>query len=96
MVKDKKNPLENLTEEQKALGLRIFDLLLAKALRKIYSNLDEKTREDMDKVFSSGSDKEKDDFIKKNIQKFKKNFKEEAKKIEEELKKKIADQILVG
>jgi hypothetical protein len=82
-----------LSEEQQSLGLKIFDLILDRVLRNIYYNFDESHKADMDKVFSSGSEKEKKDFIKKYIPDFDKIFKEDAKKIGEELKIEIERQI---
>jgi predicted glycosyltransferase involved in capsule biosynthesis len=81
----KKN-LENLSDEQEKFGSRIFNLLIGRVLKTAYLTLDEKGKENMKKIFSSDSDKEKKDFIEKYIPNFKEIFEEEAKKIEEEIK----------
>lgn len=88
---------EELSEYQKSLGLRIFDLVLGRVLKRAYSEFDEKTKEDIEKVFSEEHDErpdeEKEKFIKKNIPDFEKLFKEESQKIEQELKAEIEKQI---
>jgi hypothetical protein len=93
MKKIKNISFGDLPEEQQKLGLKIFDLVLDRVLRKIYYNFNESNKADMDKIFSSGGEKEKKDFIKKYIPDFDKIFKEEAGKIEEELKIEIEKQI---
>jgi hypothetical protein len=78
--------LDNLTDEQKKLGFRIFDLILDRVLERAYSGFDKKVQEEMQKVFSSGDNKAKEDFIKKNIPNMKDIFEEEAKKAENDIK----------
>jgi len=80
---------DELSEEQKSLSLRIFDLVLGRVLKKAYLDFDGKTKKDMDKVFSSNDDEAKEKFIKKYIPNIKKLLGEEAKNIEEEIKKEI-------
>jgi len=84
---------EKLSSYQKELSSRIFDLVLSRVLSQAYSAFDEKTREEMKKVFDLGPegypDEEKEKFIKKNIPNFKKLFEEEIKKIEDDIKAEI-------
>lgn len=89
----KGNLLKNLSVEQTDLGVRVFDLVIGRVLKRVYANFDEKGKADIEKVFLSDEDKEKEKFIKKYIPDFKKIFKEEAKKIEEEIKSEIEKQI---
>ena len=88
------NLSEELSEEQKNLSSRIFDLINGRVLKRAYSDFDEKVKENMAQIFSSVDDKKKEEFIKKNIPNFKKLFKEEAEKIEEEIRAEI--EILVA
>jgi len=85
--------LKKLSKQQIDFGLRIFDLIITRVLKRAYLNLDENARKDIEKAFVSGSDEEKEGAVKKYIPNFEKLFEEEAKKIEEELKLEIAKQI---
>lgn len=87
------NNLENLSSEQKALNERIFNLVLGRVFKTAYLSLAEDNKKEMEKVFISGDDNEKEKFIKKHIFEFKTIFKEEAKKIEEKIKIEIENQI---
>jgi len=85
--------LQKLSAEQMNLSSRIFDLVLSRVLSKVYSNFDEKIKEDMRIIFDSDDDKEKEKFIKKYISNFEKLFKEELKKIEDDIKAEIERRI---
>lgn len=85
--------LNNLSEYQKDLGLRVFDLVIGGVFKRIYLSLDEKGKENMEKVFLSDNDKEKEKFIKKQMPNFKKLFKAEAEKIEKEIKVELKNHI---
>jgi hypothetical protein len=85
--------LEKLSPDQKDLSLRIFNLVLGKVLREAYSGFDEETKKEMEKVFDSENDGEKDGFLKKNIPDFKKRFEEEMKKTEDGIKAEIEKRI---
>ena len=87
--------LDDLPEEQKKLGVRVFDLTIDRVLKRIYSSFDGKTQKEMNVVFSSESDDKKEKFIKTHIPNFVAMFKEEAAKIEEEIKKDIKGQFQV-
>ena len=80
---------KELSPYQKNLSLKIFDLVIGRLLKRVYSNFDEKDKKNMEKVFLSDGDKEKQKFIKKYMPNFEKLFAEEAKKIEEEIKMEI-------
>jgi len=84
---------KNLTQEQKDLGLRIFDLVLGRTLKATYIDLDEKGRKNMGEIFLSDNHKDIERFIKKYIPNFKKLFKEESQKVENEIKLEIEKQI---
>ncbi len=77
--------LENLTEEQKDLSSRIFDLAIGRVLKKAYLGLAENDKKTMEAVFLADNNKEKEEFIKKYIPDFKKIFKEETKEVEKEI-----------
>jgi len=89
--------LNNLSEYQKDLNSRIFDLIIGRVLKRAYLNLDEKGKESMDKIFLSEPkgypDEEKRRFVKKYIPDFEKLFEDELKKLEEEIKAEIEKQV---
>ncbi len=93
MKPDKNKTPEDLPEDQKKLGLRVFDLVLDRVLRRVYLEFNEAEKSEMEKAFSSDSDKEREKFIKKYVPNFKELFEEEAKKIEAELKVEIEKQV---
>jgi len=88
------NFLKDLSEEQNNLGLRIFDLIFARVLKSAYFDLNQSEKKDMENIFLSENDKEKEIFIKKYIPNFKTLFNKEAKEIEIEIKNEIEKQIL--
>ena len=88
-----KNFFEELSENQKAMSSRIFDLVLSRVLKNAYACFDKKTKERMDKIFLSDDDASKEKFMKDNIPDFEKLFEEEASKIEEEIKIEIGKEI---
>ena len=65
---------------------RLFDLVLGKVLKRVYLDISDSERKEMEKVFLSDDDKLKEKFVKKYIPNFKELFEEESKKIEEEIK----------
>lgn len=77
------------TEEQIILGSRIFDLVVDRVLKKMYEDLDDEGKADIEKVFLSNSDDVMSGFVRKNSVKFKKILKEEAGKVENRLKEEI-------
>ena len=84
--------LQNLSDDQKKLGSRMFDLVIGRVLKVAYLNLAEAGRGEMERVFLSDDAVQKENFIKKNIPNFKKIFDEEAKKLNEEIKLEIEKQ----
>lgn len=74
------------------LNLRVFNLVIGRVLKSAYLNLEEKDKKDMEQVFLSDDDKQKEQFIKKHMPNFKKLFEKEAKKIEGEIKSEIKNQ----
>ena len=76
---------KNLSGERSKLNSRIFDLIIGRVLKRVYSGLNEDGKKNMERVFLSDSDKEKGEFIKKYITDFKKIFNEEAEKIDKEI-----------
>ena len=85
----KNNVLKNLTPEEADLNEKIFDLILGRVFKKAYLDLDQDERTNMEKVFDSDDEKEKEEFIKKYVLNFKDIFKIEAKNIEEGIKTEI-------
>jgi len=80
-----KKILEDLSEEQKNFGSRIFVLAIGRVLKRAYAELDGKNKENMERVFMSDDDKAKEKFVKEYIPNFSKFFEEEAKKVQEEI-----------
>ncbi len=87
------NLSQNISPKEAEMNSRIFDLVVVRVLKKAYTDFDEQTRKEMDKVFASTDNSAKDSFIEKNIPNFKNIFEEEAKKIEEELKIEIEKEV---
>ena len=84
-----KNFLDNLSDDQEYLNMRVFNLIIGRVLKIVYLGLSENDKENMEKVFLSGNDKEKEDFIKKYIPNFEEISGKEAQKVEEEIKLEI-------
>ena len=85
----KNSILENLSPEQSALSTRIFDLILGRVLKRVYLSLEEEDKKELEEIFISQNEKEKEIFFKKHLPNFKSIFKNEAKKLEEEIKKEM-------
>lgn len=83
------NKTKKPTEEQIILGSRIFDLVVGRVLKRMYEDLDDGGKANMEKVFLSNSDDVMAGFVRKSSVKFKKIFKEEAGKVENRLKEEI-------
>ena len=80
---------KKLSPRQTELSSRILDIVINRVLKRAYLCFSKEAEESMDRIFLSGSDTEKEGFIKKNIPNFKELFEEEVKKIEEEIKTEI-------
>jgi len=85
--------IRKLTPEQRKIGSEILGLISSRVFKRAYSGFDKKGKEEMGKVFSSGSNEEKDKFVQEYIPDFEKIFEEEALKIDEEIKSEIKKQI---
>ena len=94
-VKSSKKVFEDLSEDQKKLGSRIFDLVIGRVLKNIHAGLDEIGKANMEKVFLSEDEKAEGEFIRKNAPNFKELFEEEAKKINGEIAEEILKQTTV-
>ncbi len=84
--------LQNLSTEETALNSKIFDLILGRAIKNVYLKLGEKDRSIMEKVFLSGSEAEKEKFIKNHTPNFKKIFETESENIKKEIKEEVEKQ----
>ena len=94
-----KKDLKNLTLEQiqfDELDSRIFNLVIGRIVRRLYLALNETGKQNMEKIFLSAGDAEKEKFIKKNMPDFEKVFKEETKKLEKEIKGEIEKSLAVA
>ena len=80
-------------EKQEEFGLRLFNLVINRVLKKVYFSLDESSRADLEKNITSGDEAAKEEAVKKYIPNFKELFEEQAKKIEEEIKSEIEREI---
>jgi len=81
--------LKNIFEEHQNLIERIFYLILGRVLKNAYEKADDKEKPKIEKIIASGTNKEKNDFVKKYLPNFKEVFLEEAQKIEEEIKQRM-------
>lgn len=78
---------------QEELTSRIFNLIIGRVFKKVYLSFGESRRGEMERVFLSDDDRQKQDFIKKHVPNFKKLFEEEAQKVEEELELEIENSL---
>jgi hypothetical protein len=70
----------------------ISNLVIGRVFKRVYLGLDENGKKEMEEMFLSGDDKEKERFIKKHIPNFKKLFDRETEEIEGEISKKMKEQ----
>jgi len=80
------NLLNSLSPETKKLLLNLYNSLIEKTTLQIYNNLDEEIKGDFVRILNSGSEKEKEEFLKKYFADFKNLFWKETKKIISEIK----------
>jgi len=83
----KQNFLDLLSPELRSIINDSYDIVLERAIEKAYNNLAEEEKSKMALVFAEGTDKEKEEFLKKYLQEFPQLFIEEAKKFTAEIKK---------
>lgn len=80
---------EEISDKQIEIISRVFNLTLNRAIEAIYSSLDKTGREMMENIFVSGTEKEKEEFLKNVLPDFKRIFEEESKKIAGEIRAEI-------
>jgi len=83
---------EDILSDQNSFSARAFNVLLNRILKNLYSTLDETEKARIEKVFSSGTDEEKDEFFKKYSKDIKKIFQEESEKLERDLQEEAIKQ----
>ena len=81
------NVSSNLEE---SLSEKIFDLALGRLFKTIHSGFGEEDRVDMDRIFSSGTKEEKEDFIKNKIPNLEEIFSNELVKLGQEVFEEVA------
>jgi hypothetical protein len=84
---------KELSASQTNLNSRIFDLVIGRVLKKAYLSFDESGKKNIEKVFLSDNNEEKEKFIKEHIPNFAELFNEATKEIEEEMKLEIEKQV---
>jgi hypothetical protein len=85
--------LDNLSDYQRALSLRIFDLVIGRVFKRVHLSLDTDGQKKIEQIFNSENNQEKEEFIKEYIPNFSELFEEETKKIEEEINSEIENKI---
>ncbi len=83
----KQNFLDLLPQELRNIINDSYDIVLERAIGRAYKNLAEEEKSKMALVFAKGTDKEKEEFLKKYLQDFPQLFLEEAKRFTAEIKK---------
>jgi len=86
---EEQNASSNISDKSAQMIVKIFDLVMGRVFRSIYLGLDDEGSKEMERVFLSENDKEKEEFIKKYMPNFEELFNEEATKIAQEIKSKI-------
>lgn len=81
--------LKNVFKENKELAEKIFCLILGRVFKNAYLLAPDGEKPKIEKILSSGSQKEKEEFVKKYLPDFQKVFLQEAQKIEEEIRLKM-------
>jgi len=80
------NFLKNLPPEMEETVSQLYDTILERSLLIAYKNLDDEKKTMMAKIFNSGNNEEKDNFLHYYLGDLEKIMTEEAKKITEEIK----------
>ena len=78
--------LNNLPPEMKNTVSQLYDTILERSLIRAYKNLDDEKKAMMAKIFNSGSEKEKNNFLHHYLGNLQDIMMEEAKKIVMEIK----------
>jgi len=79
--------LNLLPEELRNMTSDLYDVVLERSLMKAYQNLSEENKAKMARVFDSGAEEEKIDFLKNYLGDLQKIMIEETKKVVKEIKK---------
>lgn len=80
------------SKKEQGVVIKIFDLLLERVLKKLYSGLDAQNKKLMSETMLSGNEKKKNQFFKNNFSVIDTIFKQEIEKIVEEIKEKVQKQ----
>ena len=83
----KQNFLNNLPPEIKDTTTQLYDTILERSLMRAYKDLDDGKKAMMTKIFDSGNEKEKNDFLHNHLKNLENIMMEETKKIMVEIKK---------
>lgn len=71
--------------KQHELSERIMDLAIARVFKNLHSRINDKEKIAMEKIFESGSNTEKEKFMKKYLPNFESDYKAELAKLADEL-----------
>jgi predicted adenine nucleotide alpha hydrolase (AANH) superfamily ATPase len=74
-----------IPQKQQEFSQRIMNLALGRIYKNLHSELKEKEKKEMEKIFETGTDEQKENFIKKYLPDFEKRYKKELAEIEKEL-----------
>jgi len=83
--------LNVLPEELRNMTSDLYDVVLERSLMRAYQNLSEENKTKMARVFDSGAEEEKIDFLKNYLGDLQKIMIEETKKVTEEMKNKTKE-----
>jgi hypothetical protein len=77
--------LNNISQNQLDVSKRVMNLALIRIYKKLHQKATEQEKKQMEEIFESGSEQEKENFIKKYLPDFEEVYKKELSKIVEEL-----------
>jgi len=81
------NFLNNLPPEIKDATTQLYDTILERSLMRTYKDLDDEKKAMMTRIFDSGNEKERNDFLHNHLKDLEDIMMEETKKIMMEIKK---------
>ena len=84
---------QNLNPEEEKINSKIFDLVVGRVLKNVYLSLDSDKRKIMEDIFLSGTDEDREKFIKENVPNFEELFEKESKIIEKELELEVEKEV---
>lgn len=79
------NTSNNINLKKEELSERLMDLAIGRVFKSLHSKVSDKEKLIMEKIFESGSDEEKEKFMKKYLPNFESAYKDELVKLAEEL-----------